>query len=84
MITLQFYKRSGLYLLTCKNSSLPIPTDILDTLFKAFGRTTKPGAEHEGLGTKIIYDVVAQYHGFLDFVYKDEEFTVKIKFPAIH
>ncbi|WP_052352750.1 sensor histidine kinase [Neobacillus dielmonensis] len=81
VITLQFYKRSGLYLLVCKNNSLPVPTKVLDSLFESFGKTTKEG--HEGLGTKIIYDIVQSHQGFLDFVHKDEEFTVKMKFPAI-
>lgn len=81
-ITLQFYKRSGLFLLICKNQSLPLPADILDGLYHSYGKTTKPDG-HEGLGTKIIKDIVDGHNGFLDFVYKDEEFTVKIKFPAI-
>lgn len=81
-LTLQFYKRSGLYLLICKNDSLPLPTSIIDGLFHSFGTTTK-GEEHEGLGTKIIYDIVHKYQGYLDFIHKDEEFTVKIKIPAI-
>ncbi|PWA09784.1 histidine kinase [Pueribacillus theae] len=81
-VSLQFYKRSGLFLLICKNNSLPIPTSVLDHLFQTYGKTTK-GSRHEGLGTKIIKDIVDENSGFLDFVYKDEEFTVKIKFPAI-
>lgn len=81
-LTLQFYKRSGLYLLICKNNSLPIPREILDDLFHTYGKTTKTGG-HEGLGTKMIQDIVNEHHGFLDFVYKEEEFTVKIKIPAI-
>lgn len=82
LITLQFYKRSGLYVLICQNNSLPIPTSILDGLFQTYGKTTK-GEGHEGLGTKIIQEAVDKHHGFLDFVYKNEEFTVKMKFPAI-
>ncbi|WP_253701181.1 sensor histidine kinase [Bacillus sp. FJAT-29814] len=82
VITLQFYKRSGLYLLICKNNSLPIPTAILDELFHSYGKTTK-GGEHQGLGTKMIHDTVKACQGFLDFIYKDQEFTVKIKIPAI-
>lgn len=82
VITLQFYKRSGLYLLICKNNSLAIPTDIVDGLFHSYGKTTK-GNGHEGLGTKVIQDIVDDHQGYLDFVYKDEEFTLKIKFPAI-
>nr|WP_306798575.1 GHKL domain-containing protein [Oceanobacillus saliphilus] len=81
-LTLQFYKRSGLYLLICKNSTLPIPNDMLDSLFHTYGKTTKAG-HHEGLGTKIIHDTVKEYKGLLDFTYRDQEFTVKIKIPAI-
>ncbi|WP_456276632.1 sensor histidine kinase [Bacillus sp. AK128] len=81
-ITLQFYKRSGLHLLICKNNSLPIPTNILDKLYGSFGLTTKKEG-HEGLGTKQILDVVKENQGYLDFQYKDEEFAVKIKIPAI-
>ncbi|MFJ5623085.1 sensor histidine kinase [Peribacillus loiseleuriae] len=82
LLSLQLYKRSGLYILICKNHSKPIPTSILDSLFETYGKTTKAG-EHEGLGTKVIHDVIKEHHGFLDFVYKEDEFTVKIKIPAI-
>ncbi|MFZ7943425.1 sensor histidine kinase [Neobacillus sp. 19] len=82
VITLQFFKRSGLYLLICKNNSPAISTAILDGLFHVYGKSTK-GEGHEGLGTKVIQDIVNTHHGFLDFVYKDQEFTVKIKIPAI-
>ena len=34
IITLQFYKRSGLYIFICKNNSLPIPAEVLDQLFQ--------------------------------------------------
>lgn len=81
-LTLQFYKRSGLFLLICKNQTLPIPIEILDELYHSYGNTTK-GNDHEGLGTKLIQDIINEYQGFLDFVHKDEEFTVKIKIPAI-
>jgi two-component system, LytTR family, sensor histidine kinase NatK len=82
-ITLQFYKRSGLFLLICKNPTLPIPTEILDGLFLTYGTTTK-GEDHEGLGTKLIHEIVKQHLGFLDFICKDGEFLIKIKIPAIH
>jgi two-component system, LytTR family, sensor histidine kinase NatK len=81
-VILEFYKRSGLYILQCKNNSLRIPAKIVDELFRSYGMTTKGGA-HEGLGTKIIKDIVEEHQGFLDFVHKDEEFEVKIKVPAI-
>ena len=82
IITLQFYKRSGLYIFTCKNNSLPIPTGVLDQLFNTYGHTTKKG-DHQGLGTKMIHEVVKEHGGFLDFIYKDQEFAVKTKIPAI-
>ncbi|CAG9606925.1 sensor histidine kinase [Pseudoneobacillus rhizosphaerae] len=81
-VIVEFYKRSGLYILLCKNNSLPIPVKIVDELFSSYGKTTKGGA-HEGLGTKIIKDIVEEHQGFLDFVHKGEEFEVKIKVPAI-
>ncbi len=81
-LSLQFYKRSGLYVLLCKNSSLPIPNDILDDLFRSYGNTTKEG-DYQGLGTKLIDEMVKKHNGHLDFTYKNEEFTVKIKIPAI-
>ena len=82
IITLQFYKRSGLYIFICKNNSLPIPAEVLDQLFKTYGHTTKKG-DHQGLGTKMIHEVVKKHGGFLDFIYKDQEFAVKTKIPAI-
>ncbi|MFY0760761.1 GHKL domain-containing protein [Metabacillus dongyingensis] len=81
-ISLQFYKKSGLYILICKNTAMPIPNDILDQLYEIYGITTKSDG-HFGLGTKIIHDIVKEHQGYLDFVYKEEEFTVKIKIPAI-
>ncbi|MCA1055716.1 GHKL domain-containing protein [Rossellomorea aquimaris] len=82
-MTLQFYKRSGLYLLFCENDTTAIPAHILDKLYESYGHTTKAG-HHEGLGTKLIDDVVKKHGGYLDFIHKDEKFMVKIKFPAIH
>ncbi|MFD6438919.1 sensor histidine kinase [Peribacillus sp. NPDC060186] len=81
-VTLQFYKRSGMYLLSCSNSCLPIPNSILDSLFEKYGQTMKRGL-HEGMGTKIIMDIVKKHQGYLDFTYKSEEFSLKIKVPAI-
>lgn len=81
-ITIRLSKRSGLYLLTCKNDCLPIPAAILDSMFKKFGQSTKTGKER-GYGTKIIHTIANKYHGYLDYTYKDETFTVKLKIPAI-
>ncbi|MGP7817014.1 sensor histidine kinase [Niallia sp. 01092] len=82
LLSLQFYKRSGIYILICRNDSLSIPVKILDELFNTYGLSTKSGA-NRGYGTKIIGNIVKQHHGFLDFVYKEEQFMVKIKFPAL-
>ncbi|MGE7602754.1 sensor histidine kinase [Peribacillus sp. NPDC097675] len=81
-VTIQFYKRSGLYILTCSNHCRPIPNSILDTMYERYGQTTKRG-EHEGMGTKIIADIVKRHQGHLDFNYKNEEFVLKLKIPAI-
>jgi two-component system, LytTR family, sensor histidine kinase NatK len=79
---LQFYKRSGLMILTCSNSTLPVPQPIIDSLFERFGMSNKEG-EHEGLGTKIIKDIVLSYNGCLDYTHKGRSFEIKIKIPHI-
>lgn len=81
-ITLQAYKRSGLFILNCKNDTLPLPNSVLDHLFTKRAKTTKLG-NHKGLGTQIIADIVKKHNGHLDYVYKDETFTLHIKLPAI-
>src|SRR5690625_1560284 len=81
-LSLEFFKRSGLFILICKNDSMPIPTHILDKLYQSFGHSTKEG-EERGYGTKIVHDIVRKYNGLLDFTYKQEQFTVKIKIPAL-
>ncbi len=81
-ITVNLVKRSGLYILTLRNRTMPIPAKILDRLYIQFGNSTKTGSDR-GIGTKVIYEIVKKHQGVLDFVYKEEEFTVKIKLPAI-
>ena len=81
-VVLQAYKRSGLFILNCKNDSLPLPDEILDNLFQKKVPTTKSG-DHEGLGTQIIAEIVGKYNGYLDYPYQDETFTLHITTPAI-
>lgn len=80
-VDMELMKRSGLFILQCTNSTLPLPTTIVDRLFEREGLTTKDG--HDGLGTTIIADIVKQCKGHLDFTYEKEAFTLKLKFPAL-
>lgn len=82
-VTLQFHKRSGLYILKVENHSRTIPGPILDQIYQQEGITTKSG-NHHGLGTKVIKDIVKDYNGFLDFIHRGQRFETKLKFPAIH
>jgi len=80
-VDMELMKRSGLFILQCTNSTLPLPNQIADGLFEREGLTTKDG--HDGLGTTIIADVVKQCNGHLDFTYDKETFALKLKFPAL-
>lgn len=79
-VTLQ--KRSGLYILICKNSTIPLPKEVADPLFQTTGITTK--SKHDGLGTSIIRTIVKQHQGYFDFTAEKEMFTLICKFPSIH
>lgn len=80
-IELNLRKRSGLYILTCKNSSLPLPHHVTDQLFKTSGLTTKE--QHAGLGTMIIQQIVDNHHGFLDFISEKNNFSILCKIPSV-
>lgn len=81
-IMLSTIVRSGLYMIEISNSTLPLEKEMLDSLFRSYGRTTKQG-EHQGLGTYIIHKIVTDHHGKLDFVYKKKTMTIKIKLPIL-
>ncbi|TCP29041.1 LytT family two-component system sensor histidine kinase NatK [Scopulibacillus darangshiensis] len=81
-VTVECVQKQGFFVLICKNDTLPIPNSVLDHLFQKQGLTTKNGT-HEGLGTTIIRRIVDQHIGYLEFKYKKETFTLKIKLPAI-
>jgi two-component system, LytTR family, sensor histidine kinase NatK len=78
--------RSGLYLLELANTSLPIPGEIQDRLFRSPVPSAKVGfnaRRHEGLGTYIVSRLVAQHHGTIHFMAENGRFEVKIKLPIL-
>lgn len=81
-IDLTFTKKFGIFILECANSTCPIPTTIIDNIFRKGEMTTK--SNHDGLGTVIISEIVKYNNGHLDYTYYKNKFTLKIKFPAIH
>ena len=80
-IELSLRKRSGLYLLTCQNSTIPLTKEVADRLFTMSGVSTK--AQHEGLGTTIIQEIVQNQHGFLDFTAEKNTFSITCKIPSV-
>ena len=72
-------KTSGLFLLSCQNSTLPLPSDVADQLFMTSSISTK--AQHEGMGTIIIQDIINRHHGFLDFTAEKNTFSITCKIP---
>lgn len=80
-VDIELMKRSGLFILQCTNSTLPLSNTIADGLFEREDLTTKDG--HDGLGTMIIADIVKHCNGHLDFIHDKETFTLKLKFPAL-
>lgn len=79
-VQLSLTKKAGLYILTCENDTLPLPTKVVDHLFEHSGLSTK---NTDGLGTLIIKDTVNAHNGYLDFIHKNEKFFLKIKLPAV-
>jgi two-component system, LytTR family, sensor histidine kinase NatK len=80
-IELSLRKRSGLYILTCVNSTVPLPQVVADRLFVSSGVTTKD--QHTGLGTTIIQQIVEKHHGFLEFVTERNTFSITCKIPHV-
>ena len=80
-VELSLRKRSGVYILTCHNSTSPVPKEVADRLFTTAGITTKP--EHAGLGTMIIQEIIDHHQGFLDFTTEKNTFSITCKFPSI-
>ena len=80
-VELSLQKRSGLFILKCQNSTLPLPARVADQLFVKAGISTKEA--HSGFGTTIIKDIVERNHGYLDFVCEKESFSVVCKMASV-
>ncbi|WP_419393874.1 sensor histidine kinase [Cytobacillus praedii] len=80
-VELSLQKRCGLYLLSCRNSTLTLEKDIADQLFLTSGISTK--AHHTGLGTTIIQEIVHKHHGFIDFTAEKNTFSITCKIPSV-
>lgn len=81
-VQLSCRKQSGIWILVCQNDSVPLADDILDRLYTSRAKSTK-GGNHEGLGTWQIKQIVKSHDGTLDFSLIDNQYTLKIKIPAI-
>lgn len=81
VIELSLRKRSGLYILTCVNNTIPLPSSIADQLFSTSGLTTKE--QHAGLGTTIIKNIIEKHNGFLDFTAEKNTFSITCKIPNV-
>lgn len=81
VIELSLRKRSGLYILTCENNTIPLSPSIADQLFTTSGLTTKE--HHTGLGTTIIKQIIEKHNGFLDFVTEKNTFLITCKIPSV-
>lgn len=80
-IELSLRKKSGLYILTCSNTTTPLPKEIADQLFTKTGVTTK--TNHNGLGTGIIQQIIEQHSGYLEFIAEKQMFTITCKIPDV-
>ncbi|MGE6631928.1 sensor histidine kinase [Bacillus sp. NPDC077027] len=72
--------RSGLFLITCENSTKGMELHILDNLFQTFGHSTK-GGDHQGMGTYILQQLIKKSNGTLDFTYRTPMFKLELKIP---
>ncbi|MCD5325761.1 MULTISPECIES: sensor histidine kinase [Pontibacillus] len=76
-------KKSAFYILTIRNDTLPVPNWVLDRLYHIPATTTKAETGERGYGATSIQSIVQKRHGHLDFTYKQNHFTLKIKLPSI-
>ncbi|HLU21766.1 MAG TPA: GHKL domain-containing protein [Bacillaceae bacterium] len=75
-------KQSGIWILVCQNSTVPLQNETIERIFTKRSQSTK-GGNHEGIGTQQIMYIVKKHDGTLDFTAIDETFTLKIKIPDV-
>ncbi|MBW8348878.1 GHKL domain-containing protein [Bacillus sp. IITD106] len=75
-------KQSGIWIMLCKNNTLPLKDNIIERMFTNRSISTKSG-NHEGFGTQEIMRIVKSHNGTLDFSVIGHEFTLKIKIPDV-
>ena len=80
-VHMSLFQRAGLFILTCENATIPIPDAVVDQLFEQSNVTTK--AEHAGLGTTIMKEIVEAHGGHLHFEHQKDRFELKIKIPYV-
>ncbi|GAB2697637.1 sensor histidine kinase [Paenibacillus thermoaerophilus] len=79
-------RSSGLYVLETKNSSLAIPGEVLDSLFRKPVASAKTGGDPDwrhGIGAYVVAQTVRKHGGRLDFTFQSQVFSVKIKLPVL-
>lgn len=84
-IVLQTAIQSGVYILQLSNTTLPIPKEMIDRLFRSIvtSKSDEPDRKHEGLGTYVIFQIVSRHQGILEHLVQSNKFTVKIKIPIV-
>ncbi|MBS4196953.1 sensor histidine kinase [Lederbergia citri] len=75
-------KQSGVWVIICKNDTLPLDDHIIERIYTSKSISTKTG-NHEGIGTQEIMRIVKANKGTLDFSVIGDQFTLKIKIPDV-
>ncbi|KRG13084.1 hypothetical protein ACA29_09735 [Lederbergia galactosidilytica] len=75
-------KQSGIFIIICRNDTLPIQERILERMYTPKAESSKTGT-HEGFGTQEIQRIVKKHQGILDFSFIKDQFTLKIKLPDV-
>ncbi|GIN73927.1 hypothetical protein J14TS2_44020 [Bacillus sp. J14TS2] len=81
-VVLSCRKQSGIFIIVCRNHTLPIENRILERIYTAKAESSKRG-NHGGFGTQEIQRIVKNHQGSLDFSFIKDQFTLKIKLPDV-